>query len=170
MEALQRSLQQPVERVNVSEIIAAMNTLAVLLRRGRLARKPRSLLLPAGSGSVWRTLRVCACVGRRLRRDSSQAVRGGEASLLAMVGFTEGTLWPLLRQVLARHALDAEVVERALRCMKHAVRIGGSRMQSLVADLFEVLMANSQVRKRKTNGRQAGERQQQRKRCVAALL
>ncbi|CDJ38821.1 hypothetical protein, conserved, partial [Eimeria tenella] len=78
-------------------------------------------------------------------RDTSSGVKQEPQCLAAVQAFVCSTLWPLLQQLLLQQQQNAAAVERALRCMKHAVRTAGDAFKPLVLPFLQVLQTNAQV-------------------------
>ena len=80
-----------------------------------------------------------------LFRDTSSGVKEEPQRLSAVQAFVCNTLWLLLQQLLRQQQRSAAIVERSLRCMKHAVRIAGDAFNPHVLSFLQILQTNAQV-------------------------
>ncbi|CBZ50961.1 conserved hypothetical protein [Neospora caninum Liverpool] len=86
-------------------------------------------------------LRDAVCPGASAQ---SAASPGGERHL-RVAAFITSSLWPLLRAQLEKLPSHQRIVEKSLRCLKHAVRCAGDGFKPLLPDFLALLEKNAQL-------------------------
>ncbi|EPR56996.1 hypothetical protein TGGT1_264830 [Toxoplasma gondii GT1] len=86
-------------------------------------------------------LRDAVCPG-----TSSSSTSHADASRhMSVATFITSSLWPLLRAQLEKLPAHQRIVEKALRCLKHAVRCAGEGFKPLLPDFLALLEKNAQL-------------------------
>ncbi|PFH36625.1 hypothetical protein BESB_048170 [Besnoitia besnoiti] len=83
-------------------------------------------------------LRDAVCPGTAAAEPSERHLR--------VATFLTSSLWPLLSAQLDHHAAQQRIVEKSLRCLKHAVRCAGDLFKPQLPGLLTLLQKNAQSR------------------------